>query len=149
MLSNVLYVVRIVVLGLWVGAMAGFAFLFAPIAFAHIGPTAAFAATIAASVRAITAMGAVAGIIAGLLTVGIRFETLRRKITIVLCIAIAIAFGAIETQAIVPKMEATPLMTAAYDALHRQSSGVYSAVLIFALLALVLSVRSERAYMSR
>ncbi len=139
MVSNVLYVVRIVLLGLWVGAMAGFAFLFAPIAFAHIGPTPPFAATIAASVRAITATGVVLGVLAAVTTLGVRGERPRQKINIVLCIAIAIAFSVIETQVIVPKMEATPLMTAAYNALHRQSSGVYSGVLLFALLALVFS----------
>ncbi len=142
MIAKVLYVVRIVLLGLWVGAMAGFAFLFAPIAFANVGPTHAFAATIAASVRAVTAFGTVIGILAALITLGIQGETARRKISIVLCIAIAIAFGILETQAIVPRMEATPLMTAAYDALHRQSSGVYSIVLLFGLFALVLSCGS-------
>lgn len=145
MISNVLYVVRIVLLGLWVGAMAGFAFLFAPIAFAHVGPTPAFAATIAASVRAITATGVVAGILAALITMLLRFDSPRRKITIVLCIAVAIAFGAVETWVIVPKMESTPLQTAAYDALHRQSSAVYSGVLLFALAALVMSSTSRQS----
>ena len=142
MLSNVLYTVRIILLGLWVGAMTGFAFLFAPIAFAHIGPTPAFAATIAASVRAITVVGVILGAVSALLTLAIRLETPRRKIPVILCIAIALAFSFVETHLIVPKMETTPLQTAAYDALHRQSSGVYSAVLIFALSAFVLSSRS-------
>lgn len=49
------FTLRVVLLGLWVGAMASFAFIFAPIAFAHAGPTQGFAGTIAASVRAIVA----------------------------------------------------------------------------------------------
>ena len=138
MLFNILSVVRIVLLGLWVGAMAGFAFLFAPEAFAHIGPTPAFASTIAASVRAI----AVAGYVLGGLAIAVTLflpEPVRRKLFVVVSIVVAFVCTVVETQAIVPKMETTPLLTAAYESLHRASSGVYSAVLIFALLATVVS----------
>ena len=142
MLSNVLYVIRIVALGLWVGAMTGFAFLFAPIAFAHVGPTPQFAATIAGSVRAIAAFGGWLAVIAAAITVFAKLETMRVRIAIVISTALALACSTYEVRAIIPKMQATPLLTAAYEALHRQSSGVYSAVLVFALIALVLSSRS-------
>lgn len=126
--------------------MTGFAFLFAPIAFAQVGPTPQFAATIAASVRAITVSGDVLAIVAAIVTL-VLGESPRTKATVIACLALAIAFGAIETSVIVPQMQNTPLLTPAYDALHRQSSGVYSAVLLFALIAFVLSSRS--AYRSR
>lgn len=143
MLFNILSVVRIVLLGLWVGAMAGFAFLFAPTAFAHIGPTPAFASTIAASVRAIALAGYVLGGFAIAITLLLR-EPGRHKLFLVLSVVVAFLCTIIETQAIVPKMDTTPLLSAAYESLHRMSSGVYSAVLVFALLAFVLS--SRRAY---
>lgn len=132
---------RIVLLGLWVGAMAAFAFLFAPIAFAHVGPTPAFAATIAASVNAVTKTGDWFGIAAVAITVFTRLESRRRAAVIVACVALAIAFGFVETQIIVPQMQSTPLLTPAYDALHRKSSGVYSIVLLAALAAFVASAQ--------
>ena len=125
----------------------GFAFLFAPIAFAHIGPTPAFAATIAACVRAITQIGQWLAMVAVAITVFVRLESRRSAAAIVACIAVALIAGFVETQIIVPKMETTPLQTVAYDALHRQSSGVYSVILLAALAAFVLSSRS--AYRSR
>jgi len=133
--------IRSLLLGLWVGAMAGFAFIFAPIAFAHVGPTPAFAATIAACVRSIAAGGAALGILAALATLAVR-EAPRTKAIVIGCIALALAFSAFETAAIVPAMEKTPLLTPAYESLHRMSSGVYSAVLIFALGAFAASSRS-------
>ncbi len=137
-----LSVFRIVALGLWVGAMAGFAFLFAPIAFTHIGPTPAFASTIAASVRAITTAGNLLGILAVVATLVLR-ESPRTKAAVIGCVALAIFFGSIETSLIVPEMQNTPLLTPAYESLHRQSSGVYAAVLVCALGALVVSSRSR------
>ena len=133
---------RIVLLGLWVGAMAGFAFLFAPAAFAHFGPVPAFAATIAACVREVTRTGDWLAIAAAAITLFCRLESRRTAAIIIACIAIAVAAGAVETQSIVPRMETTPLQTAAYDALHRQSSGVYSIVLLAGLASLIVSSRS-------
>lgn len=127
--------------------MAGFAFLFAPIAFAHVGPTPAFAATIAACVHAITVTGDVLGIIAVIATLLGRLNSPRVSAVIIALVAIAIAFGAIETSIIVPKMQTTPLLTPAYDSLHRQSSAVYSVILVAALAAFIgsLSKQARRA----
>jgi hypothetical protein len=143
MWSNIFSVVRIVLLGVWVGAMIGFAFLFAPIAFKHVGPTPAFAATIGASVRAIGNMGFVLGAVAVVITLALRLDGARTKVAILACIAAAFVGTATESWTIVPRMETTPLMTAAYESLHHQSSGVYSIVLLFALAAFVLSSRSR------
>jgi hypothetical protein len=141
------FTLRIVLLGLWVGAMAGFAFLFAPSAFAHIGPTPAFAATIAACVSAITRFGDWAGVLGVAISVFAQLENRRMTAAIVGCIALAMVCGYIETSFIVPQMQTTPLQTPAYDALHRKSSSVYGAAMLLALAALVLStlrIRSGR-----
>ena len=140
-----MFTLRLLLLGLWVGAMTAFAFLFAPIAFTHIGPTPAFAATIAACVREITRIGNWLALVAVAITVFFRLESRRTAAVIVGCLVIAVAAGFVETQFIVPRMETTPLQTVAYDALHRQSSGVYSVVLLAAFAAFLISARRERS----
>jgi Domain of unknown function (DUF4149) len=135
------YTLRIIVLGLWVGAMAGFAFIFAPLLFAHTGPTPQFAATIAACVRAIVRAGNGLAAAAAVITVIARLEPGRWSIAIVGCLVVAALCGTIEVNAIVPQMERTALLTPAYEALHRESSGVYGLAFLSALGALVLSAR--------
>jgi len=134
------FTVRIVLLALWVGAMAGFAFVFAPIAFAHVGPTPAFATTIAACVRTIVRVGDWIAVAAAAITVFARLESRRTASFIVACLGLAIACGAYENS-VVTRLEQTPLMTAAYTALHAQSSRVYGAAWLAALLALCVSAR--------
>jgi hypothetical protein len=141
------FTLRIIVLSLWVGAMAGFAFLIAPIVFAHVGPTAAFAASIAASVRAIVAFGTWAALIALLITIFVRYERGAIRWTIIGLLVLATLLGVYETRAIVPLMESTPLQTPAYDALHQQSSRVYGAAFLAAFAALALCAR-RAAYSS-
>ena len=132
---------RILILGLWVGAMAGFAFVFAPIAFAHIGASAAFAATIAACVQTIVRTGNWAAVAAAAITVFAGLESRRAAAVIVGLLALAIACGAYETAVIVPQMQQTPLLPPAYEALHRESSSVYAGALLAALIALAASSR--------
>ena len=128
-----------VLLGLWVGAMATFAFLFAPIAFAHIGATPEFAATIAACVRTIGTMSVWIGIAVVAITLLVRTDSPRIAPAIVACVAVALAASFVETSLIVPQMEHTPLLTPAYEALHRASSGVYSVTFLAAFAALIMS----------
>lgn len=137
------FTLRIVLLGLWVGAMAGFAFVFAPVFFHNIGPTPPFAASIAACVRAIVHIGSWIAVAAAAITVFARPESRGRSIAIIVCLAIAALCGVIEVNAIVPQMERTPLLTPAYESLHRQSSGVYGAAFLAALIALILSSGSR------
>ncbi len=137
---------RIIILGLWVGAMVGFAFVFAPIAFAHIGPTPAFAAAIAACVQTIVRVGGWIAVAAAAITVFAGLESRRAAALIVGLLALAIACGAYETSVIVPHMQQTPLLTPAYEALHRESSSVYGIALLAALIALgVCSRRNARS----
>jgi len=133
--------IRIIVLGLWVGAMAGFAFVFAPIAFAHIGATPAFAATIATCVQTIVRTGNWAAVAVAAITVFAGLESRRAAAVIVGLLALAIACGAYETSVLLPQMQQTPLLTPAYEALHRESSSVYGVALLAALIALLVSSR--------
>jgi hypothetical protein len=134
---------RTIILGLWVGAMAGFAFVFAPIAFTHIGATPAFAATIAACVQAIARSGGWIAVVAAAITVFARLESRRAAAVIVGLLALAIGCGAYETSVIIPQMQQTPLLTPGYEALHRESSVVYGVALLAALIALGVSSRRD------
>lgn len=130
-------IVRIVTLGLWVGALAGFAFFFAPIAFAHVGPTPSFAATIAACVVTLARLGWFLGAIA--LAAAFADRRVPRAALLALSIGVVLAIGCsiVEVLAVVPQMEATPLATPAYEALHRESSLVYGCGFLAALAAFV------------
>ena len=121
--------------------MAGFAFIFAPILFQHAGATPQFAATIAACVRAIAGTGDGLAAAAAVITVIGRPESSRTSIAIIACLVVAVVCGTIEVNTIVPQMERTALLTPAYEALHRESSGVYGAAFLSALAALVISAR--------
>ncbi len=135
--------VRIVLLGLWVGAMAGFAFVFAPIAFTHIGPTPAFAAMIAAEVAAIVRTGDWIALATVAITVFAGLESRRTAAAIIGCLALTVLCGAFELGAIVPQMQQTPLLTPAYESLHRESSGVYGVAFLAALAALIVGSRTK------
>ena len=119
--------------------MAGFAFLFAPIVFAHVGPTPEFAAAIAGCIRGLTAVGSWLGIAAVILTLMFFRDRPPVAAAIVGCVAIAIGAGLVETSFVVPAMERTPLLTPAYEKLHRTSGGIYSIELVAALAALIMS----------
>lgn len=131
-----LSLIRTFALGLWVGALAAFAFIFAPVAFAHVGPTPAFAATIARSVILLTASGYVCAALAALTSLAELRRAPARAIAIIALVVSACVLGFYEVHAIVPAMQSTPLRTPAYDALHHRSSTVYSFILLAAAIAL-------------
>jgi divalent metal cation (Fe/Co/Zn/Cd) transporter len=118
--------------------MVGFAFFFAPAAFAHVGPTPAFAATIAASIVAITYFGYVCGGVVVLSAV-LEMRSNRSAVWLAAIALIMCALGAYETNVVVPLMQHTQLQTPAYDALHRRSSSVYSIVLLLGLVGMAFS----------
>ena len=128
-------VARTLAIGLWVGAMAGFAFIFAPVAFHVLGATPPFATMIATTIRALTAMG-VACAFVGLVTTFALKESRLRAGAIATALTGMLALSFVEIISIVPKMEHTALHTAAYAALHRQSSALYSIVLLLGFLVL-------------
>lgn len=122
-------------LGLWLGALASFAFIFAPIAFAHVGPTPAFASTIAVSLGALVRTGDWCGILAAAITVFTRIERRRIAAVIVGCIAVAIILGFVETQSIIPAMQATLPQSPTFAQLHQRSSALYGVITLAVLFA--------------
>lgn len=141
--NTLLAVLRSYAFGLWTGAMVGFAFFFAPAAFAHVGPTPAFAATIAASIIAITYFGYVCGGIV-ILCALLELRSNRSAIWLAAIAVVMCALGAYETNAVVPLMQHTPLQTPAYDALHRRSSSIYSVILLLGLAGMALTAIRRR-----
>lgn len=131
-------IARTIAIALWVGAMAGFAFLFAPVAFRIIGPNAAFASTIATTIRAVTVFGWACAAIAAAATVMLARRTSRTTIPLLAALALMSALSSFEVWTVIPKMERTKLQTPAYDALHRESSRVYGAALVLGLVSLAL-----------
>lgn len=122
---------RLTALGSWLGGMLAFAFIFAPTAFAHIGPTPAFAATIAATLVTLTRAGFVCAALAIIATLRLyASDRMRRFGVIITGVVVATIAGIFELAIIIPSMRNTPLGTHAYDALHHQSSTVYSVALI-------------------
>lgn len=142
--DRVLAGIEIVALGIWTGALVAFAFLFAPLAFRLIAPldVVRFAALIAQTTGALTqwgyALGGAAILIAILRSVeaGDRvWDAVRAGLVLV-----ALALATVEQRAIVPRMEAIADVTSpGYHALHQQSSAIYGAALLLALVALALA----------
>ncbi len=142
-------------LGSWAGAMAGFAFVFAPIAIRIVPGLNIFAALVAAVIRGLGTLGAVCGGIAIAAALARAIGRDARPLAFVRIILVAISLGAsaYETSAIIPRMESAashipgPLDSvpkddprrAAYDAQHATSSRVYGIALLCVLAALALA----------
>jgi Domain of unknown function (DUF4149) len=136
-------IIKVLAFGLWSGAMIGFAFIFAPVAFKALGPTPVFAALIARTIGAITVFGYGCGacaIAASLLDLKDRYRAF--SLTAIAIVMIALTWY--EMHAVVPIMERTPIASPAYSALHRQSSTIYGFVLLLGLIALIWSASTSR-----
>ncbi len=142
--DRVLAAIEIPALGVWLGALAGFAFVSAPLAFRIVAPldVGRFAALTAQSLGVLTAWGYVLGgiaIVVALLrsvTAGDRTWDFGRALLVV----VALALVTYQQRAIVPQMAAaTDVHSAAYHALHTGSTIVYGGVVVLALVALVLA----------
>ena len=134
---------RTFALGIWVGGMLTFAFIFAPTAFDHVGPTAGFADTIAASLSSLTYFGFGCAFIAIVLSFILGIRTVK-NVVIMLGSLIAAIAGIIELTTIIPIMQRTPLQTPAYEALHHTSSAIYSVALIAAATAFAIAAWDSR-----
>lgn len=134
---------RMLALGLWVGAMTGFAFVVAPIVFHILGPTSQFAAIVAATVVAIAAFGYACGGVALAATAVLLRARKRSSIAILILVAAMLLGSWYEVHAIVPLMQHTPLHTPAYDRLHQRSSTLYAGILLAGLIAWVLGSRRD------
>jgi hypothetical protein len=143
---------EILALGLWIGALAGFAFVFAPTAFTTLPDLNTFAALIAASLSALTRAGYVLGAIA-LLAALLRGARVRAVLLVAM-----LALSAYHAHVVLPAMEATlhgfdrPISQTEksdprrvqLDAEHHQSSRVYAGVLLLGLIALVAASQPPR-----
>ena len=154
MIERLLTALEAAVLALWAGAMAGFAFVFAPIAIRIVPQMGTFAALIAAVIGGIGSFGAVCGAIAIAAAAARSFAPAARPLAFgrIALVAIGLAASAYETTAIIPRMEATaaripgPIDSvpkndprrAAYDAEHKMSSRVYGLAFLCVLGAVAL-----------
>lgn len=152
-------IVEVWALATWVGALVGFAFIFAPVAFSHLsGDLDTFAAIVGGTLSAVTLLGYSCGAIAIVTALIVAVRGSRWAMLRALCIAVMLALTAFSQQAIVPAMVQVqssfhaPFNTISnddprrvrYDALHRESSQVYGAVLLLGFGALALCVASRR-----
>ncbi|HEX3466752.1 MAG TPA: DUF4149 domain-containing protein [Candidatus Elarobacter sp.] len=142
--DRVLAAIEIPALGIWTGALLGFAFVSAPIAFRLFSPVdiTRFAALTAQSLSVLTVWGYVLGgiaIVCAVLRAAMAGDRTADFVRVLL-VAIALGLATYEQRAIVPAMTATPdVRGAAYQALHQRSSEVYGGVVLLALVALVLA----------
>jgi Domain of unknown function (DUF4149) len=141
--DRVLAAIELPALGVWLGALAGFAFVSAPLAFRIVAPIDAgrFAALTAHTIGALTLWGYVLGgiaIVTGLMraaTAGDRTWDFARAGLV----ALALALAAYEDKAVVPQMQATTdVRSDAYHALHSRSTVVYGGVVLLVLAAMIL-----------
>ena len=132
-------------LGLWVGALAGFAFFFAPPTFAAMGPTPHFAALIASIIERLTDFGYACAIVAfiGVLA-ALRGGARRSLLAVAAIVILMVGLSWFETAEIVPQMKVTAVATPAYAGLHHRSSTVYGSILVLGLLALGISAARPR-----
>jgi len=141
-LDRLLAAVEIPDIGLWLGALCGFAFIFAPNAFHLVPDTAEFASLTEANLRELALVGAICGGIAIVIALVRSLDAADRTSDIVRALLLLIALGlvAYETLSVVPAMTAlTDLHSPAFDDLHRQSSQIYGGVVICTLAALVMA----------
>lgn len=152
-------------LAVWVGSLAGFAFVFAPIAFSRLnGDLDLFSSIVASVLGALTLLGNVCGAIVILTSLLYAWLTLRggRSPRLALvrigCIVVMLGLAAFSQAQITPAMAQAQASFHApfdsipkgdprrvrYDRLHARSSRVYGGVLIVGLIALALSALEPR-----
>jgi Domain of unknown function (DUF4149) len=156
MLVRISTVVEALALAVWVGALAGFAFVFAPLAFGIVTDLDRFAELAGRSILALTQLGYVCGAIAIVAAIVRSRGGARLR---VVAISAALLLSAYDAQAIVPQMQtlsarfggsfaAVPPSDprrVAYDDLHRRSSEVYGLALLLGLVAIALAATSAEA----
>ena len=142
--DRVLAALEITALGIWLGALLGFAFVAAPLAFRLIAPldVGRFAALTAGQLAVLTkwgyTLGGIALIVALLRAVraGDRTWDLARAALVALALVVSTYHQRVIVQAM---LAATDLGSPAYHELHARSTQVYGAVVLLALIALVLA----------
>jgi hypothetical protein len=154
MLERFIIAVETAVLALWAGAMAGFAFVFAPIAIRIVPQMDTFAALIGAVIRGVGSFGTVCGGIAVVASLARATVPESRKLAVarIALVGVGLVASAYESRAIIPRMEATASLIpgpidsvaktdprrAAYDAEHKNSTRVYGTAFLCVLAAALL-----------
>jgi hypothetical protein len=141
-LDRILAAVEIPALGLWLGALCGFAFIFAPNAFRLVPDLAQFASLTAANLRVLGGVGAVCGTIAIVVALVRSIDAADRTADVIRAGLILIALGGVayETFAIVPAITAiADVHSPEFAELHARSSQVYGGVVVLALAALIMA----------
>jgi hypothetical protein len=154
MLERSLIALEAAVLALWAGAMAGFAFVFAPIAIRIVPQMDTFATLIGAVIRGLGSFGTVCGAIGIVASLARAAAPESRKFAFarIALVAVGLAASAYESSAIIPRMEAsaaqipgpidsvekTDPRRVAYDVEHSNSTRVYGTAFICVLAAAML-----------
>ena len=146
-LDRILAAIEIPELGLWLGALCGFAFVFAPAAFHIVTDLSQFAALTSANLRTLAVVGYACGGLTIVVALLRSREAADRTNDIVRAALVLVALGFItyEMLAIVPAMAALPdYQSDAYHQLHGQSTTIYGSAVLATLAALILAaVRSD------
>ena len=147
--DRILAAIEIPALGLWLGALCGFAFIFAPIAFRIVAPldVGRFADLTSTILAALAIVGYVCGGIAIVMALARSREAGDRTYDIVRAFLIASALGLVwfEMRSIVPAMAAIrDLASPEYHALHGRSTMVYGGTVLLGMVAIVMAaIRRE------
>ena len=141
-LDRILAAIEIPALGLWLGALCAFAFIFAPAAFKLVPDVTQFANLITANLRVLADLGAVCGGIAFVVALVRSLDAADRTNDIVRAalVVLALLLLAYETFGIVPAMATiTDVHSPEFADLHQRSMEVYGGVVAFVLAALVMA----------
>jgi hypothetical protein len=142
--DRVLAAIEIPALGIWLGALAGLAFVAAPLAFRLIAPVdvGRFAQLIAAQLTLLTTWGYALGGLA-FVVVFLRAAFAGDRIwdaTRLLLIALALLLATYHQRVVVAAMLLTPEVSSpAYQSLHTRSTSIYGIVVLLVFAALVLA----------
>jgi hypothetical protein len=141
-LDRILAAVEIPALGLWLGALCGFAFIFAPAAFHIVTDPGQFARLVGANLGTLATLGVICGGLAFVVALWRSLDAADRTNDIVRAglILIALLLVGYETFAIVPAMAAiADPQSSAFADLHQRSTQVYGGVVVLVLTALVMA----------
>ena len=141
-LDRILAAVEIPAIGLWLGALCGFAFISAPAAFRIVTDITQFADLTATNLRILGYAGAICGGIAIVVALVRSLDASDRTTDIVRAalLLIALLLTAYESLAIVPALAAmTDVHSPAFAELHQRSTQIYGGVVVLALAALVMA----------
>jgi len=155
MFERIVTALEAVVLGLCAGALAGFAFVFAPLAFRAVPRLDTFATLVGAVVRALGTFGAACGAVALVAALLRARNPAARPLALARAglVGAALLAGSYETTAVVPRMESIAAQIGgpidsvdrsdprrrAYDGAHELSTRVYGTAFLCVVGALALA----------